>query len=398
MKRAFSLIELSIVILIIGILVAGVTQSSRLVSEMRLSSAKRLTQSSPISSMKGLLLWLETASDNSFDNNAGDGDQITNWYDLNPLSNTKYTLNQSTASSRPTYVKSGTGGIPSLKFNTSKFQIDNFPFNNPSYSIFVVFNSGVVSSSGMDILSFSSASNHGILIEIQPPSGAYLGLNRRLRALHRSPVGSSTENDNYTNASNIIEDNKDYIFSYIRNYNATPTSTTTSTSASEGGTISISTPTGTIISSILFASYGLPDTTNWITTWCHASGSMSVIQSSCLNRNSCSVGANNSVFGDPCGGWGKTLAVRYTYSTAGLSSMYLNGGLANDSNYSAANVAGLDSNSISMLIGNLLPNNSARPFLGSISEIIIFERALKDEERKSIEQYLGKKYNIKVSL
>lgn len=398
MKRAFSLIELSIVILIIGILVAGVTQSSRLVSEMRLSSAKRLTQSSPISSIKGLLLWLETSSDNSFDNNVGDADQVANWYDLNPLSNTKYTLNQSTTANRPTYIKSSTGGIPALKFNNSKFQIDNFPLNSPSYSMFIVFNSGAVSSSGMDILSFSSGGNHGILIEVQPPSGAYLGFNRRLRALHRSPLGSSTENDNYTNASSTIEDNKDYIFSYVRNYNATPTSTTTSSYVGEGGTMSISTPTGTIISSILFASYGLPDTTNWVTTWCHASGSMSVIQSSCLNRNSCSVGANNGVFGDPCGGWGKALAVRYTYSTAGLSSMYLNGNLANDSSYSAANAAGIDSSSISMLIGNLLPNNSARPFLGSISEIIIFERAVKDEERKSIEQYLGKKYNIKVSL
>ncbi len=36
LKKAFSLIELSIVILIIGILVAGVTQSSRLVLAMKL--------------------------------------------------------------------------------------------------------------------------------------------------------------------------------------------------------------------------------------------------------------------------------------------------------------------------------------------------------------------------
>ena len=396
MKRAFSLIELSIVILIIGILVAGVTQSSRLVSEMRLSSAKRLTQSSPISSIKGLLLWLETSSDNSFDNNVGDGDQVANWYDLNPLSNTKYTLNQSTTANRPTYIKSSTGGIPALKFNNSKFQIDDFPLNDPSYSMFIVFNSGVVSSSsGMDILSFSNGVNHGILIEVQSTSSS---LSRRLRALHRSPAGSSNQNDNYTNASNIIEDNKDYIFSYVRNYSAITTSTTANSIAGEGGTATINTPTGTVVSNILFASYGLPNTTNWTTTSCHASGSMSIIQSSCLNKNSCSVGANNSIFGDPCVGSSKTLAIRYAYSNAGLSSMYLNGNLANDSSYSAANIVGIDSSSIYMLIGNLLPNNSARPFLGSISEIIIFERALKDEERKSIEQYLGKKYNIKVGL
>lgn len=42
-KKAFSLIELSIVILIIGIIVAGVTQGLRLINAFRLSSAKSLT-------------------------------------------------------------------------------------------------------------------------------------------------------------------------------------------------------------------------------------------------------------------------------------------------------------------------------------------------------------------
>ncbi|MFM7621329.1 MAG: prepilin-type N-terminal cleavage/methylation domain-containing protein [Alphaproteobacteria bacterium] len=41
--KAFSLIELSIVILIIGILVAGVTQSSRLIRQMKLLSAQSIT-------------------------------------------------------------------------------------------------------------------------------------------------------------------------------------------------------------------------------------------------------------------------------------------------------------------------------------------------------------------
>jgi len=39
-KKAFSLIELSIVILIIGIFVAGVTSSSRLLKQMKLTSAR----------------------------------------------------------------------------------------------------------------------------------------------------------------------------------------------------------------------------------------------------------------------------------------------------------------------------------------------------------------------
>jgi len=38
------------------------------------------------------------------------------------------------------------------------------------------------------------------------------------------------------------------------------------------------------------------------------------VKSLCLNKPSCSVGANNEVFDDPCGGVGKKLAVKYTCS------------------------------------------------------------------------------------
>jgi prepilin-type N-terminal cleavage/methylation domain-containing protein len=55
-SKAFSLIELSIVILIIGILIAGVTQGSRLVRESKITTAVTLTQSAPIASVKDLVL------------------------------------------------------------------------------------------------------------------------------------------------------------------------------------------------------------------------------------------------------------------------------------------------------------------------------------------------------
>ena len=66
MKKAFSLIELSIVILIIGILVAGVTQSSRLLKMMRLQSARSLTNSGPVISINNIVLWVDSVSEESF--------------------------------------------------------------------------------------------------------------------------------------------------------------------------------------------------------------------------------------------------------------------------------------------------------------------------------------------
>ncbi len=118
MKKAFSLIELSIVILIIGILVAGVTQASRLVAQMRLASARAITQSSPVTSISGLTLWLDSTSEKSFaDSETADAASISTWYDLNPQSITKINVGQATPSLQPTYSTNSANGLPSLFFN-----------------------------------------------------------------------------------------------------------------------------------------------------------------------------------------------------------------------------------------------------------------------------------------
>ncbi|EQC24836.1 hypothetical protein SDRG_17273 [Saprolegnia diclina VS20] len=65
------------------------------------------------------------------------------------------------------------------------------------------------------------------------------------------------------------------------------------------------------ISRIIFASYGLPDGLGLGATygWCYAGSSPNVLESSCVGKKSCSVGANNGVFGDPCVGTVKRLTV-----------------------------------------------------------------------------------------
>ncbi|MCE3255904.1 MAG: hypothetical protein K0R25_1398 [Rickettsiaceae bacterium] len=58
-KLAFSLIELSVVILVIGILVVGITKGMSIMRSAKLQSAQSLTQSSPVALIDGLKLWLE---------------------------------------------------------------------------------------------------------------------------------------------------------------------------------------------------------------------------------------------------------------------------------------------------------------------------------------------------
>ncbi|MFM7621043.1 MAG: LamG-like jellyroll fold domain-containing protein [Alphaproteobacteria bacterium] len=226
MKKAFSLIELSIVVLIIGILIAGVVSSSRLVTQIKISSARSLTASSPVPSVSGLVAWYETTQEASFDPNIANQDQVAFWNDINPQSSSKINLTQSNTTYRPTYIQSGINGIPSLSFNTSHLQVDNL-FLNSNYTYFVVFKrSTAANTTGMDILSIwntATVGSSGVVFEIQQSSGAYLGLNRRLRALHRFPFSTSTgtENDNYASSSYLIQEDSSYIASFVRNLGGT---------------------------------------------------------------------------------------------------------------------------------------------------------------------------------
>ncbi|MDX2082758.1 MAG: prepilin-type N-terminal cleavage/methylation domain-containing protein [Rickettsiales bacterium] len=147
---AFSLIELSIVILIIGILIAGITQGSALISKFRLATAKAVTQSSPVNSIKNLILWLEPTTDDSFTNassskEVSDGDLISSWNDINPQATFKTNFTQATADNQPTYKTKGINGIPSLSFNGTSSMLNStstlIPNGASSYTIFIVFQS-----------------------------------------------------------------------------------------------------------------------------------------------------------------------------------------------------------------------------------------------------------------
>ena len=116
--KAFSLIELSIVILIIGILVAGVTSSSRLITRMKVITAQNLTRNSPVASIKDLAVWYETSLDESFDNAEETEDSpITNWFDLNPQSSFKINAIQATVDNKPKFKTSIFNGLPGILFD-----------------------------------------------------------------------------------------------------------------------------------------------------------------------------------------------------------------------------------------------------------------------------------------
>jgi prepilin-type N-terminal cleavage/methylation domain-containing protein len=141
-NSAFSLIELSIVIFIIGILIIGATQGYSLVKSAQISNARGLTAKSPISQIQGLIAWYETSLKESINlTEIKEGANISAWKDVSPSSiingNNKLTA---VASSNITYSQSGINKIPSIKFTgSSNLSITNFSQGSSSQAtIFLV--------------------------------------------------------------------------------------------------------------------------------------------------------------------------------------------------------------------------------------------------------------------
>jgi len=162
-NSAFSLIELSVVLIIISVLVAGVMQSTSLVNLARLMNARSYTSKSPVPSIGGLVAWYETSSKNSFKavDNAADNSEISDWYDINPASlpEKKNTL----VANSVIYKTDGINKIPSLQFTSANANLDSF-FQGTSaqYTIFLVFRP--TSTSGTILDSDTSGATNSISI------------------------------------------------------------------------------------------------------------------------------------------------------------------------------------------------------------------------------------------
>lgn len=142
-KKAFSLIELSIVLLIIGVILTGITQGSRLVAAFRLSNARTMTQSSPVASIKDLVGWWDSSAKTGFlDAEQDDGQAVSIWRDLNPQSSDKNDLIQSDNSLRPVFTLAAINNLPALLFDGEDDVIETSAYTNSlnpeEFTIFAV--------------------------------------------------------------------------------------------------------------------------------------------------------------------------------------------------------------------------------------------------------------------
>jgi hypothetical protein len=141
---AFSLIEISIVLLLIGLIIGGIAQAGRLMQKSAIISAKAQTKSSPAALIDDLVFWLETTSDQSFNpTEAVDNTEIGTWYNITPsvIAKTSNSATQSTLANKPKYIaKSSINNLPAVRFDGSNdfMSYDGSFLVKNSYTIFVV--------------------------------------------------------------------------------------------------------------------------------------------------------------------------------------------------------------------------------------------------------------------
>ena len=85
----------------------------------------------------------------------------------------------------------------------------------------------------------------------------------------------------------------------------------------ENGVANLSAPSGTVFTTVDFASYGTPTgscESFAINTFCHAAGSQAIAEGYILGNNTASIPATNAVFTDPCVGTVKKLYIQVKYT------------------------------------------------------------------------------------
>ena len=117
-NRAFSLIEISVVIVIVMIMIAGLMQASRVIGSMRITTARNVTQSSAMPWINYIVTWYDaTAADAFKENETNDGNKVSLWNGAEIRYSDRINIVQVDDAKKPIFVTNGMYGLPSIKFD-----------------------------------------------------------------------------------------------------------------------------------------------------------------------------------------------------------------------------------------------------------------------------------------
>ncbi len=118
--KAFSLIELSIAILVIGLLIAGITKGSQLYQKVILQTAQNADRDLlfHVKNIGGITAHLNALDENAFlQDELEDGSRISIWRDTKPKNEgVSVSVSHATVGSRPFYKRKAINNLPAVNF------------------------------------------------------------------------------------------------------------------------------------------------------------------------------------------------------------------------------------------------------------------------------------------
>jgi hypothetical protein len=115
-RTAFSILELSIILVILGILISGISSGIDLYQEYRNTTARSLSKNSPVIRIQDLAMWIDANAIESYKTNPQDGIKIKYLKDIKNYGD-KINFIQNTTSKQPVYRNSLINGVTGLEFD-----------------------------------------------------------------------------------------------------------------------------------------------------------------------------------------------------------------------------------------------------------------------------------------
>ncbi len=118
-RQAFSFIEISIILIVISLLIAGaVSYKGNLFNSAKLNNIKKFTKNSPLKDLEHLAIWLDSATKDSFKNSEMvDEGYLSMWKNIAPNNYDKINFSQSNSSYQPKYIFDDKDGLPAISFD-----------------------------------------------------------------------------------------------------------------------------------------------------------------------------------------------------------------------------------------------------------------------------------------
>ena len=139
-SKAFSLVEVSIVLLIIGVLIAATISARVLIKNSRIASAQSKTRAAPVNSIPNATIWLESSLETSFAaEESADGETISGWGDIK--SGSAQEDNSATPGGAAPIYSNTINGIQAVKFTDTDgtfLNIKGQNIVNSDYTIFIL--------------------------------------------------------------------------------------------------------------------------------------------------------------------------------------------------------------------------------------------------------------------